>query len=129
MLILFLIGRIIVAGFFLFNGFNHFMLIGMMSDYAKMKGVPLPKITVAVTGAMLVLGGLSLLMGVFPVVGVILLAAFLIPVSFTMHNFWKIQDPQQKMIEMVNFLKNMALLGSVLMFLSIPQPWPYSLLY
>jgi len=129
MLILFLIGRIIVAGFFLFNGFNHFMLIGMMSDYAKMKGVPLPKIAVAVTGTMLVLGGLSILMGVFPVVGVILLAAFLIPVSFTMHNFWKIQDPQQKMIEMVNFLKNMALLGSVLMFLSIPQPWSYSLFY
>ena len=126
---LFLIGRIIVAGFFLFSGFNHFMLLGMMSDYAKMKGVPLPSAAVAITGLMLILGGLSILMGVYPVVGVILLCAFLLPVSIIMHNFWKIQDAQMKMTEMTNFLKNMALLGAVLMFLSIPQPWPFSLLY
>jgi putative oxidoreductase len=129
MVTLFIIGRIIVAGYFLFNGLNHFMLLGMMSDYAKMKGVPLPAVSVIVTGSMLILGGLSFLMGVYPVVGVILIAAFLIPVSFMMHNFWKIKDAQQKMVEMVNFLKNMALLGSVLMFLSIPRPWPFSLIF
>jgi hypothetical protein len=30
------------------------------------------------------------------------------------------------MAQQVNFLKNLALLGSTLMFLAIPRPWPYS---
>jgi hypothetical protein len=31
----------------------------------------------------------------------------------------------QRMSETVNFTKNVALIGSTLMFLAIPQPWPY----
>jgi hypothetical protein len=60
---------------------------------------------------------------------VVLVIRFLLPVSFTMHNFWAIQDPMHKMGEMVNFTKNMALIGCALMFLAIPQPWPYSVGY
>jgi len=102
------------------------MRFGMMSDYTKMKGVAFPTVAVAVTGLMAILGGLSILLGAYPVVGSVLLAAFLIPVSLMMHNFWKVQDPQLKMGEMVNFMKNIALLGAVLMFLAIPRPWPFS---
>ena len=123
---LFVIGRIILAGFFVYSGFNHFKRLGMMSDYSKMKGVPLPSIAVALTGLMLMLGGLSILLGAYPVVGIFLLVVFLIPVSFMMHNFWKVQDPQLRAAERVNFLKNIALLGAVLMFLAIPRPWPFS---
>jgi putative oxidoreductase len=35
-----------------------------------------------------------------------------------MHPFWKVQDPMAKMGEMVNFTKNLALLGAVAMFLA-----------
>jgi hypothetical protein len=31
------------------------------------------------------------------------------------------------MMEMVNFMKNMGLLGLVLMTVAIPRPWPMSL--
>lgn len=44
-----------------------------------------------------------------------------------MHAFWKVSDPQQRMGERVNFTKNIALLGSLLMFLVIPAPWPLGL--
>jgi len=98
----------------------------MMSDYAKMKGVPVPSVAVALTGLMMILGGLSMLLGIYPLVGVVLLVVFLIPVSFMMHNFWKVQDPQMRMGEMINFMKNMALLGAVLMLSAIPIPWPFS---
>ena len=91
-----------------------------------MKGVPVPTAAVALTGLMLILGGLSIFLGAYSVVGIVLLVVFFIPVSFMMHNFWKVQDPQMKMGDRVNFLKNMALLGAVLMFLAIPQPWPLS---
>ncbi len=125
--ILFLVGRIIFGGFFIFNGINHFQRLTMMSNYAKSKGVPLPSLAVALTGILLVLGGLSILLGAFPIVGIILLALFLIPTSFMMHNFWTITDPQMKMGEMINFMKNMALLGALFMFLAIPIPWTFGL--
>jgi hypothetical protein len=35
-----------------------------------------------------------------------------------MHTFWKIQDPMAKMGEMINFTKNIALLGAVLILLA-----------
>ena len=125
---LFLIGRIILGGFFIYSGLNHFLGFGMMANYTKMKGVPLPQLAVAITGLMLILGGLSIVLGAYPNVGIALLAGFLIPVSLLMHNFWKIQDPQLKVADKVNFTKNMALLGAVLMFLAIPRPWPLSVM-
>jgi hypothetical protein len=40
-----------------------------------------------------------------------------------------VQDPQMKMAEMVNFnfLKNMGLIGLLLMLAAIPRPWTLSL--
>jgi len=46
------------------------------------------------------------------------LVLFLLPVTYMMHAFRKIQDPMVKMGEMVNFMKNHALLGAVLILLS-----------
>ncbi|MGB2869259.1 MAG: DoxX family membrane protein [Bacteroidota bacterium] len=122
-----IIGRIIFGGYFLYSGINHFIGFAMMTQYAKMKGVPFPAVAQGITGLMLSLGGLSIVFGIYPLVGVALLVAFLVPVSLMMHDFWKLQDPQLRMADKVNFLKNMALLGAVLMLLAIPFPWPLSL--
>ncbi|MGD0339885.1 MAG: DoxX family protein [Bacteroidota bacterium] len=123
--ILFVIGRIIFGGYFIFGGINHFRHLKMMSEYSKMKGVPLPGAAVSFSGLLLLIGGIAIFLGAYVRLGVLSLALFLIPVSFMMHNFWKIQDPQMKMGEMVNFMKNMALLGAALMLLAIPRPWPF----
>jgi len=48
-------------------------------------------------------------------------------VSFQMHSYWKVDDAQMKQIDMINFTKNMALVGALLMFLLLPPPWPMSL--
>jgi uncharacterized membrane protein YphA (DoxX/SURF4 family) len=122
----FLLGRIIFGGYFIFSGVHHFTQLGMLSQYANSKGLPYPSGAVALSGLVILLGGLSILLGACPLLGVILLAVFLIPVSFMMHNFWQVQDPQMKMADMINFTKNMALLGAAFMFLAIPRPWPLS---
>jgi len=36
-----------------------------------------------------------MLLGVYPVVGIILLIVFLLGVSFQMHTFWKVDDAQR----------------------------------
>lgn len=123
----FLIGRIILGVFYLFNAFNHFTRLEMLSSYAASKRTPLPKLATFVAGVLLLVGGVSILLGAYPVVGVVALAVFFIPVTFWMHGFWAVQDPMQKTIEMVNFTKNLALLGAALTLLAIPQPWPLSL--
>ena len=125
--ILFLIGRIIVGGFFLMSGFSHFIKLNMMAGYAKSKGIPAPELAVGGSGVLLVLGGASMLLGYHPTVGAILLVVFLLAASFGIHNFWTVKDPQAKMNEQVHFLKDIALLGFVLMTLLIPRPWPFSL--
>lgn len=124
--ILFIIGRLLYGGFFILNSLNHFMKLEMMSQYASSKKVPYPKYAVLVSGLMILLGGLGILLGVYVQYAVLLLVLFLFVVSVTMHNFWAVQDPMQKQIEMTQFLKNMALLGAALMFLTIPS-WEFSL--
>jgi putative oxidoreductase len=73
------------------------------AGYALSKGTPAPKFAAGGTGVLLVLGGLSLLLGYHPTIRAALLVVFLLGVSFQMHNFWAVQDPQAKMAETVNF--------------------------
>ena len=103
--IAFLVGRIIFGGYWLMASFNHFQNLNYMSEYAKAKGTPSPKLAVAGTGVILLLGGLSMLLGVYPVVGIILLIVFLLGVSFQIHSFWKVDDAQMKQIDMINSRK------------------------
>jgi len=123
----YLIGRIIFGSYWLMAALNHFKNLNHMSGYAKAKGTPLPKLAVAGTGVILTAGGLSMLLGVYPVVGIALLIVFLLGVSIQMHSFWKVDDAQLKQIDIINFTKNMALIGALLMFLLLPRPWPMSL--
>ena len=122
----FLIGRLLFGGFFLYNGINHFKELKGMSDYAKAKGVPQPDVAVAASGAALLIGGASLLLGIKPKIGAAAVAGFLAGVSPVMHDFWKQEDPQKKQMEMIQFSKNMALLGGALALMSVKEPWPAS---
>ena len=124
--ILFLIGRLLLGGYFIVSGINHFMKMGMLAGYSQSKGVPMPKIAVIVTGVLLLFGGLGILLGIFIEWAILALVVFLVPVNFIMHAFWKVEDANMKMMEMVHFMKNLALLGALLMLLSIPM-WPYPL--
>jgi uncharacterized membrane protein YphA (DoxX/SURF4 family) len=125
--IIFLIGRIIFGSYWLMAGINHFKNLPHMSDYAKAKGTPVPKLAVAGTAVLLLAGGLSMLLGIYPVAGIVLLIVFLLGVSVQMHSFWKVDDAQMKQIDVINFTKNMALIGALLMFLLVPRPWAMSL--
>jgi putative oxidoreductase len=123
----FLLGRLVFGGYFLYSGLHHFRQREMLAQYTRSKGVPLPEVAVGVTGAALVLGGASILLGVKPKLGAAAIIGFLAGVSPIMHDFWHVADPHQRMIEVVNFGKNMALLGAALALLGVEEPWPASL--
>ena len=122
----FLIGRLVFGGFFLYNGINHLKQRKQLAQYAESKNVPMAEAVVASTGVVLLAGGTSILLGVKPKLGTAAIAGFLAGVSPVMHNFWSVQEPGQRMNEMINFSKNMALLGSALALMGIDEPWPVS---
>ena len=97
-----------------------------MSQYAAAKGVGAAETAVPASGAMILAGGLSVIAGVRPRQGLALIIGFLVPVSLQMHRFWEIEEPTQRMSEMINFTKNMALVGAALMMMELPEPWPGS---
>jgi putative oxidoreductase len=121
-----LAGRLVFGGYFLYSGISHFLQREMLVEYARHKGVRAPEAAVAGSGLLLLGGGLSLLTGMFPKVGAGLIATFLLGVSPNMHAFWREQEPQTRMNEMVNFTKNMALLGASFLAAAHPEPWPWS---
>jgi putative oxidoreductase len=124
--IAFLIGRVLFGGYWLWGSFVHFKNLNHLAGYAKAKQTPYPKLAVAGTGMILLLGGLSMLFGVAPIVGIILLIVFLLGVSYQIHTFWKIDDAQLRQGEVVNFTKNVALIGALLMLSLLHRPWPMS---
>src|SRR5438067_13710705 len=83
--LLFLTGRLLLGGYFLHAGWSHFRNRKMMAGYAGMKGVPLPMAAILGTGVLLTLGGLSVLTGLYPYVGLAMLAVFLVGVTPKMH--------------------------------------------
>lgn len=112
--ILLVIGRVLFALIFINSGIAHLTKLNDMTGYAQFKKVPAAKLAVIVTGLMLIIGGLYIVFGVYADLGALLLAIFLVPTAFMMHNFWTIQDPQAKQGEMINFFKNLSLAGAAL---------------
>lgn len=119
----FLVGRILYGGYFFLAGIKHFKQLGGMAGYAQSKGVPAARAAVAGSGLLILLGGLGVILGVYPRWSLLLIVLFLVPVTFTMHRYWAVADPMAKMGEQINFGKNLALLGAALAMLSLPVPW------
>jgi uncharacterized membrane protein YphA (DoxX/SURF4 family) len=71
-------------------------------------------------------GGLSVLTGTKPRLGLAAIVGFLVPVTLQMHRFWEAEDPQARMNETIHFMKNMAIAGAALMLMQVPEPWPAS---
>jgi len=121
-----LIARILFGGVLAFMGINHFLNADQMTPYAEAKGVPAAGLAVPATGAMLLLGGVGIVVGAFPVLSAGAIAVFLAVTTPVMHDFWAAPEEDQQS-EMTDFLKNVALLGGALVFLALGgQAWELS---
>src|SRR5579871_992317 len=109
-----LLGRILFSSIFISGGLKHLADPGMVS-YAASAGVPLPGVLVPLSGLLALAGGLSILFGVKAKWGGWAIAAFLLPVTFTMHAFWMVSDPQHRMLQTAMFSKNLSMLGGALL--------------
>jgi len=103
------IGRVMFALIFIFTAPNHFKQD--MIQHAAAAGTPLANILVPVSGILALVGGLSVALGFHARWGAVALILFLVPVTLVMHRFWGLDDPQQAQMQLINFMKNTALIG------------------
>lgn len=123
---LFLVGRVILGGFFVYNGINHFKEKEGLAQYAGAKNIPQPELAVLASGAMMAAGGASLILGLKPKFGALSIIGFLAAASPMFHDFWNENDPQAKQQQLIHFSKNIALLGAALSLAGVEEPWPLS---
>src|SRR5258708_19950258 len=107
------LGRFFFALIFLVAAPNHFTR--QTIAFAASQGVPLASIAVPLSGMLAIAGGLSILLGYRAKLGAWLIVLFLIPVTLMLHKFWTVQDPMMAQIQMILFMKNVAMLGGALL--------------
>jgi len=110
-----LAGRILYSMIFILFGMNHFIKLNDMSQYTASMGVPAPTLATIVAGVMILLGGLSILLGYKTKIGSLLIFVFLILTAFIMHSFWSVEDAMQSQIQMIMFMKNLSMAGGALL--------------
>lgn len=108
-----LLGRVLLALIFVAAAPRHFTTEAI--SHARDLGVPLANVLVPLSGVMALVGGLGLLLGYQVQPAAWLLVAFLVPVTLGMHAFWRLADPEAVHIQQAMFVKNLALIGALLL--------------
>jgi uncharacterized membrane protein YphA (DoxX/SURF4 family) len=114
-----LIGRILFVALFINSAIGHLTQTQALSGYAQSRGVPAAKVATQVSGVVMLVGALMLLLGIWADLGALLLMLFLVPTAVLMHAFWKETDAQAKQLEMIQFMKDMALAGAALLIFAL----------
>jgi putative oxidoreductase len=112
------LGRIFLSGIFVIAGAEAFKAPGGRTQMVDSAGIPEPETAVKVNGAMMVLGGLMLALGIAPKAAAGVLIGSLIPTTLVGHAFWKEDEAKALSMQRVQFLKNLGLLGGLLWILA-----------
>jgi putative oxidoreductase len=106
------VGRILLAGIFLSAGFAKVADPAGTAAAMTAEGIPASQLLVWLAAAAEILGGLSLLVGLFARVGAAILILFLVPTTLIFHDFWAYSG-QEQVMQMSNFFKNIAIMGGL----------------
>lgn len=112
-----LIGRILLAVIFLVSGFDKIGGFAGLVGAITSKGLPVPQVFAGATIAIEIGAGLMLVFGWKARWAAFALAVFTAIVTFFFHNFWAVPEAR-RMTEQIQFMKNLALIGGMLMVMA-----------
>ncbi|WP_308444677.1 DoxX family protein [Halomicrobium urmianum] len=118
---LFFIARLLFGSVLAFTAIDNLRNLEGRIQYAGSKGAPRPEQTVPAMSASLLLGAVGVVLWRLPTLALAAVVSFLLSVTPVMHDFWTIDDPQERQQEQIQFLKNTALLGAAFAFLRIAR--------
>ena len=120
------VGRLMISIIFLLSAFgNKILNFSSVADVMAAQGMPqddilgIPAHKYLLCGAIvfLILGGLSVAAGFKARLGACMLLLFLAGATYYFHDFWN-AEADQKPTEMIQFLKNLALSGTMLFIIA-----------
>jgi putative oxidoreductase len=113
-----LAGRILFAVYFGWvAGRAHIRMSPMFEGAARSAGFPVPAVAGWPSGVLLVVAALSVGLGIWPDVGALIVAGWVVVAAAYFHRYWELKDEQQKMLQSQLFWRNaLALAAALLMF-------------
>jgi putative oxidoreductase len=112
------LGHILLSGIFFLNGAQSFIEPGGRVNKVAEAGLPKPKQAVELNAAAMVIGGTLLGLGIAPKLAATILLGCLVPTKVVGHSFWKEEATASRMNQQTQFLKNLGLLGGLLLVLT-----------
>ncbi len=109
-----LIARVLLALMFLGAAIDKFTGLEGTAGFIASAGLPLPKLLAIGAGLVELLGALMLIVGWQARWAGLALAGFTLVASLIFHNYWAVPKAEQ-MVPMLLFMKNMAIIGGLLM--------------
>ena len=119
-----LAGRILLAVIFITSGIGKITGYDGTAAYMASKGLPMVGVLLPLTILTEVGGGILLAVGFQARWAALALAGFTILAALIFHNFWAV-EAAQKMGQQINFMKNVAITGGMLMVFAL-GPGRYS---
>jgi putative oxidoreductase len=111
-------GRALMSGIFISGGWAAFTEPGPRTESAASLGVPEPELAVRANGLAMIVGGTALAIGVWPRAAAAGLIASLVPTTVAGHPFWDEDDSSARARQRTQFLKNLAIIGGLVVFLA-----------
>lgn len=113
------LGRVLLSAIFVMSGLGKIPQWDFYAGYMAGEGMVAVPFFLVAAMVFEIVGGLSVLLGVWPRVGAGLLVIFLIPTTLIFHDFWTYDDPMDRQNQMIHFMKNLAIMGGLLMVVAL----------
>lgn len=107
-----LVGRLVFVIQFLVGAFAHFKMSEQMVGFARSMKVPAPALGGWPSGVWLLAASLSVLLGVWPDIGALMIALWGVAGAFLIHAWWRYDDPQMQQNQRQLFFRNLAFVGA-----------------
>jgi putative oxidoreductase len=111
------LSRLLLSGIFISGGADAFLKPGGRVNKVAAFDIPEAEQAVKLNGATMVFAGTALALGIAPKVAATVLIGCLIPTTIVGHPFWKEEDSGSRKNQQVQFLKNLGLMGGLLLVL------------
>ncbi|HEX4528881.1 MAG TPA: DoxX family protein [Acidimicrobiia bacterium] len=120
------VARPLLAGMFIYGGLDAFKNPSGKTPRAEKVAPAIADVVgidadteqlVQLNGAVQVAAGITLALGILPRVSALLLAVSLVPTTLAGHRFWEEEDEAARAQQSVQFLKNAAMMGGLLLIL------------
>jgi len=113
------LGRVMLSTIFLMSAVgNKIPNFSGVVKYMEGAGVPAPQVMLVGAILFLIAGSLSVILGYKARIGAGMLLVFLVLATYYFHAFWNLTDAQEKQMQTIQFMKNLSMMGAMLMIIA-----------